>query len=320
MKNYISLFKQYIHDFLIQREMLKYSNSAYEVILYSFDRFCVEYFPEEQNLTSELVNAWLTYNGKRCINSSNITVIRMFGRYLQSIGCEAFIPPERFYGQNKRHIIQHIFTNEEIIKLFASIDSNAAKASYPFGKFIFPVYFRLVFTSGLRPREAREIIHSNVDFKTGIIRITQTKGNKDRIVVTSDDMLTLLRSYNEKRQFFYMDNNYLFPGKDSTFINENTYSRYLQLCWERAFPDIEKDKLPQIRTYDLRHQFATLNINRWLDQGKDLMAMLPRLREYMGHKSFNETAYYIHLMPENITKNRGIDWNAFNGIIPEVIE
>jgi integrase len=47
------------------------------------------------------------------------------------------------------------------------------------------------------------------------------------------------------------------------------------------------------------------------------MAMLPYLREYMGHSSLDETAYYIHLLPENLLKSAGIDWNRFNNMFPE---
>ena len=48
------------------------------------------------------------------------------------------------------------------------------------------------------------------------------------------------------------------------------------------------------------------------------LVMLPRLRAYMGHYTLKETAYYVHLLPENLSKNRGIDWEAFSEIIPEV--
>ena len=41
------------------------------------------------------------------------------------------------------------------------------------------------------------------------------------------------------------------------------------------------------------------------------MAMLPFLREYMGHNSLSETAYYIHILPENIVKSSAIDWDKF---------
>jgi hypothetical protein len=49
------------------------------------------------------------------------------------------------------------------------------------------------------------------------------------------------------------------------------------------------------------------------------MAMLPFLRSYMGHDKLSETAYYIHILPENLIKSPGIDWDALNAILPEVI-
>jgi len=38
----------------------------------------------------------------------------------------------------------------------------------------------------------------------------------------------------------------------------------------------------------------------------------------MGHTHLNETLYYVHLLPENLLKSPGIDWEAFDGIMPEV--
>ena len=46
--------------------------------------------------------------------------------------------------------------------------------------------------------------------------------------------------------------------------------------------------------------------------------MLPFLREYMGHKTLSETAYYIRILPENLVKSPAIDCNQFNDLLPEV--
>jgi hypothetical protein len=46
--------------------------------------------------------------------------------------------------------------------------------------------------------------------------------------------------------------------------------------------------------------------------------MLPYLRAYMGHEEFESTAYYIHLLPENLVRSAGINWEALNAILPEV--
>jgi integrase len=60
----------------------------------------------------------------------------------------------------------------------------------------------------------------------------------------------------------------------------------------------------QPKPYDFRHHFAYAyayayaNVERWMAQGKDVMAMLPYLARYMGHASIESTFYYIHTSPE----------------------
>jgi integrase len=81
---------------------------------------------------------------------------------------------------------------------------------------------------------------------------------------------------------------------------------------------VNKDNVPNVRVYDLRHRFASAVLNRWLDNKQNLGAKLPYLRAYMGHGSLSETAYYIHLLPENLVKSSGIDWKSFDGLVPEV--
>jgi len=47
--------------------------------------------------------------------------------------------------------------------------------------------------------------------------------------------------------------------------------------------------------------------------------MMPYLQAFMGHAHLSETAYYIHILPENLVKSAGIDWNAFESLMPEVV-
>ena len=84
----------------------------------------------------------------------------------------------------------------------------------------------------------------------------------------------------------------------------------------KANPTI--DPLPNVKVGDLRHRFASAILNRWLDEGKDLYAMLPYLSSYMGHETLSETAHYIHILPGNLIKSAGIDWSAFDSVMPEV--
>ena len=62
------------------------------------------------------------------------------------------------------------------------------------------------------------------------------------------------------------------------------------------------------------HAFASHNIMRWIDEGRDVMSMLPYLSTYMGHSEFRNTLYYVHILPERLRKSAGIDWSQFDTI------
>ncbi|HJV17056.1 MAG TPA: hypothetical protein VJ546_06685 [Bacillales bacterium] len=45
----------------------------------------------------------------------------------------------------------------------------------------------------------------------------------------------------------------------------------------------------------LRHTYAVHCLKKWAEQEKDLTVYLPVLKTYLGHNSFDETAYYLRL-------------------------
>ena len=70
--------------------------------------------------------------------------------------------------------------------------------------------------------------------------------------------------------------------------------------------------------YFFRHRYASTVLQKWLSEGRDLYAMLPYLSAYMGHEDFSYTAYYIHLLPENLLNSAGVDWSVIDAVNPEV--
>jgi len=132
----------------------------------------------------------------------------------------------------------------------------------------------------------------------------------------SDDMLDFCGAYNDASVGYRKNSEYFFPAHDGAPATSARVNSALNECWIAAHPGIEA--LPGIRVYDLRHRFASAALVRWIDEGKDLYAMLPYLSSYMGHDTLTETAHYIHVLPENLAKSAGIDWAVFDDILPEV--
>ena len=321
MSNFTSAFAPKLEGFFEFRTARGFKNDTHIANLLRFDKFCALHCNGDTELTPEVVYAWIdseTILGQRMLNG-RASSIRQFGLYLCAVGEEAFVLTEKFCT-NRSLNIPFNFTDCELTVLFAEIDRLPVNKAEPFLDRIAPTLFRLTYTCGLRPNESRELLRENVDMKSGVVTVLSTKNHKDRIVVMSDDMLRMCRRYDTKRAMFAGDRPYFFPSKSGGAFKSGQVQAALVKAWTAAICSKDCPVPPRIRVYDLRHRFASACLNRWLDEGRDLMAMLPYLREYMGHGSLNETAYYIHILPENLSKTAAVNWDAFDNMFPEVTD
>lgn len=282
-----------------------------------FDQYCRDTFPEETFLSKQIVLSWIGHEVCKEHNAIGYkaSAIRLFAMYL---GRGAYVLPADFVS-DKSAFTPYIFTDAELSALFRAADNITMQGGRdPFLRETVPVLLRLLYTCGLRPMEGRLLKRKNINFDTGEILITKTKGHKERIVVMSDDMLNLCRQYDVKRRVCAGDCEYFFVLSTGTNVPRSQFWSLFRSCWASANPGIPYNLLPQARPYDLRHRFASTVLHNWLDEGRDMYAMLPYLRTYMGHENFSDTAYYIHLLPEHLLKSPGIDWEALDAIMPEV--
>lgn len=91
MKEFKSAFKPAIEEYLEFRSAMGYCNEHEQQLRY-FDKYCYEHFPEQTELTKEVVRGWFydeIASGRACL-SSKATTIRLFARYL---GSSAYVLP-----------------------------------------------------------------------------------------------------------------------------------------------------------------------------------------------------------------------------------
>jgi integrase len=117
---------------------------------------------------------------------------------------------------------------------------------------------------------------------------------------------------------YVLPSEYFFVRSNNTPMPNERLANILKKCWQRANPGVPRDMLPRLRPYDMRHRFATAVLQKWIDEERDLYAMLPYLSAYMGHFNFTSTAYYIHLLPENLLNSAAVDWGLIDDTTPEV--
>lgn len=310
MSDFISGFSTKIQEYLAFRNALGFSDDHKKHLL-RFDMYCSKFGKTGNILTKDIVCGWINYeiaSGRHCLENK-ASAIRLFAQY---IGDDSYIFPTDHLPKVS-NFIPNILSDEDLIKLFSAIDSAQTKGD-PFLSETMSVLFRLLYSSGLRPGEGRKVQISDIDFITGEIFIRKSKRNKDRLIVVSDDMRKLLCSYRNHRAILQSSDDSLFVHTNGLPLKEHDINRYMRRCWKRANPDVSPQLLPQLRPYDLRHLFASTVLQKWLDEGRDLYTMLPYLRAYMGHVRFEDTAYYIHILPDRLLTSQGMNWEHIDGV------
>jgi integrase/recombinase XerD len=311
-------FKDHIKNYVELKRAVGYKFDEAAEHLKRFDRFTLDKYPEVNILTKDIVLDWCSKKSyeAQANQLSRATFIRQLGKYMDSIGVKAYIIPKGYFPKEKRYI-PYIYTVEELARFFAETDKCKYCYECPHRHLIMPLIFRMIYTCGLRLSEARLLKVADVDLENGVLSILHSKKDNSRLVPMSDSLTKRCRNYSKKVHSHRIEENCYFPGhQDKPMTSGNMYHNFRRFLWRAKISHGGKGCGPRI--YDFRHTYAVHCLKKWTEQGKDLSAYLPVLKTYMGHDSFTETAYYLHLtvdMFPDITEKLEIH---YPGIIPEL--
>ena len=314
----IGNFKSYIEGLIEQKNSLGFPYTSSARILKVFSVFCATRYPDEKNLTKEIAMHWAEKKQDEHVNwlIRRITPIRQLAKYMNSIGIDAYLIPSGIPGKQIRYV-PHIFTDQELQSFFSEIDRcSVSPFSGPARHLIIPVFFRLIYCCGLRSSEARLLAVEDVDLEIGKLTIRQSKGNKDRTVMMSEEILDLCRIFQSKISRIFPDRIVFFPNQSGKPYNNSIIDYWFHLFWNKTGISNSSGNPPGV--HDFRHTFAVKRLNIWVEEGKDLNTFLPYLSMYLGHAHLTETDYYLHFVPEffPLFKEKTLGKSA--NIIPEV--
>lgn len=180
--------------------------------------------------------------------------------------------------QNKAESIKY-FTLEEIKKLFSAIKDKRDKA-----------LFLLAYRHGLRASEVALLQLSDIDFKTGRIKIHRLKGSLSGEHPLQPDEQRALKAYLKTRK---ADGQALFPSNRGTPIARRTLDYLI-----KQYAGIAQLPADKSHFHALKHSIAT----HWLSAGGELR----KLQDWLGHANIQNTVIYAQLT------GAGRDENARN--------
>ena len=178
--------------------------------------------------------------------------------------------------------------------VFKETDKCCFCSECPNRHLIMPILFRMIYICGLRASEARLLKVKDVDLNKGILTINHSKKDNNRLVPMTEWLTKKCQRYSEKIHLISNREHYYFPIRNNSPMPlVNIYKNFRKFLWRAGISHGGKGVGPRI--HDFRHTFAVHCLKKWSVEGKDLMTYLPILRTYLGHDSFEETAYYVRL-------------------------
>ena len=216
-------FGKYIKNHEELKQSVGYKYIAEAEHLKRFDTFTLGKYSFVTTLTKEVVLDWCRKKpyeaqANQCIRAS---IIRQFSKYLDSIGVEAYIMPKNYYPQETQYM-PHIYTDEELKRFFAETEKCHYSSEFPLRHLIMPIFFRMVYTCGLRVSEARLLQVGDVNLDTEILAIHHSKKENSRLVPMADSLSKRCREYSATVHLQSMPDEYYFPalgGKSITLGN-----------------------------------------------------------------------------------------------------
>jgi len=314
-----SVIAPFIEGLLKEKHANGYSYESEELILNRFDTYCINKNLETVEITKAFLGDWMERNSTEGAfhHGKRISCIRQLLLFMATCGVKVYIPHD--FCHFKR-ALPHIFEKEEIISFFSELDSYYPPDNRPAYLHRLANEYRLLFRwylcCGLRNSEAAGILTENVDLEKGALEILDSKGNKDRIVYLSDDLLESTKKYySYLKDVLGAESKWFFPGYDPQKpLPNTTIDSVFNRIWSKT-PFAECNNKPTV--HDFRFSYVVSRMNLWAEDGMDLQVMMPYLSRYLGHKSTNETFYYYYLVKEAYKTIEKKDTIA-NDVIPGV--
>ena len=315
---YNSVFQKEIQDFIDLKRALGFSYSSETASLRRIDIFLSENNLSEKCITKELCDLWCRKRTHETVTNqaSRISIMRVFCKYLNDVGIPAYIPPKGITQKRIRYDA-HIYTDEELKRFFDEVDkSQSVPDSCPYRGDVMPVFFRILYTSGMRVSELRLTRIRDINLTEGYIAVHEAKNHKERLIPIHPSLILKCTELKEKIHVDSSEDEYFFivrPGQPMSL--GNVYKNFRRYLEKAGISHTGRGP----RVHDFRHTYCVNLLRKWTDEGKDLIAYLPYMRTMLGHEGFEETAYYLKLTAERFPYIKEQMRASFPDLIKEAV-
>lgn len=288
-----SVFADEIKNYIADRTAAGYNGNNSRAYLIQFDRFCNKQEMTEPIFTISDASAWLEQRDteSRTTHYSRINASKHFLTYLSIKGYDVYVV--RDIKHKGTDFQPHIYTDDEVQKYFAAVDTHYSVMNRK-DALQYPVLFRILYCCGTRINETLGIKKKDVDLEKGILKLNESKNDKQRYVVCGEDLRKLLCAYASRCFYLLNNDDYIFTNAYGGRLDERAvYENHREFLRKAGIPYIGDGEGPRI--HDWRHHMAVYSFKQMTDAGMDMYVALPILSTYLGHKTIFATERYVRL-------------------------
>lgn len=294
------------------------SNTTHQCLRF-FNNHCAANYPITSKLTEEMILSWCSKRETECPASFNkrIAPIRSFLHYVNKASDEELPLPE-YLPYDKKKFIPHAFSQDELRNLFENADLMEKMTHYRgyafrIRRMTLSVILRFLYSTGLRTCEARLLTREDVDLQDGVVNISKSKGINQHRIALHPSLWDLLRQYDDAVTRYIPNRKAFFPNEFGDHFSRTWLPYHFSRLWT-MFSDAKA------RIYDLRSNYAVININKWKYVGPEWFDKLLYLSRTMGHTTIKATAYYYNLVPLFADQLNELSGSGLTEILPDLTD
>lgn len=286
-KSYLEKFKLYLE---VERNFSNHTIRAYASDILSFLIWLNDL--EIKDVTHAKIKEYLIFlqkfNYSKTTTARKIASLRTFFNHLYRDGSINSNPVKGLHSPKKGKNLPKFLTESETEQILSGI-----RCDTPAG-YRNRIILEVLYASGMRVSELSGLNFSDLNIENNEIKVFG-KGSKERIVLISDRVRDLLKTYLKTvRPLINTDGPQIKETQDSpVFINKTGFRLQPQSIRVAIKDAVEMIQLPKnVTPHVFRHSFAT----KLLNHGADLRVV----QELLGHASISNTQIYTHVTTERL--------------------
>ena len=283
-----------VQRYLAHRRNLGYDLRGVEHDLNSFAQLADREAPGAP-ITTALAMQWATQckSTDRGYRSHRLSSVRNFARFCAALDPRTQVPSTHLLSTKWSRCAPHLYTKLQVRQMMRRA-RRLAPNDHPLRPFLYQTLIGLLYCTGLRIGEALRLQITDLDVKHGTLRVPGHKFSCERILPLAPSTIRALQRYVHLRTRLCPFGSHLFVDRHGRGMSGAQTRKTFRKLTGFIKPNGAR---PRPRWHDFRHSFASRVIAHWSDHDEPVAHHLLFLSRYLGHKSFQETWWYVSPTP-----------------------